>query len=78
MWTELLGAEAIGVEDSFFALGGDSLLALRFLARLREEVGVEYSIARLFEQPQLSALAADVNRLQGTGEPPPGRDEIVI
>jgi NAD(P)-dependent dehydrogenase (short-subunit alcohol dehydrogenase family)/SAM-dependent methyltransferase len=58
IWHDLLGVEAIGREDSFFELGGDSLVALRLLGRLRAEIGVDYSVARLFETPRLGELAA--------------------
>lgn len=41
IWQEVLGCNEIGVEDSFLDLGGDSLIALRILARLRELFQVE-------------------------------------
>jgi acyl carrier protein len=40
IWEELLGVDDIGVEGSFLDLGGDSLIALRIIARVRELVGV--------------------------------------
>jgi acyl carrier protein len=36
IWAEVLGIEEIGVEDDFFSLGGDSLLAATLLARVEE------------------------------------------
>jgi len=69
LWTELLPAERIGVEDDFFALGGHSLLATRLLSRLREMFGVEVSLRALFEESTVAGLASQVERarLEGRG-----------
>ncbi|HEU4452819.1 MAG TPA: amino acid adenylation domain-containing protein, partial [Longimicrobium sp.] len=65
IWAELLGAERVGVHDSFFALGGHSLLATRVVSRLRGEVGVELPMRAFFEHHTLGALAGEVDRLLG-------------
>jgi phthiocerol/phenolphthiocerol synthesis type-I polyketide synthase E len=49
IWQEVLGSEEIGVEDSFLDLGGDSLIALRILARLREYFHVEIPLKAMLE-----------------------------
>ena len=48
----------VGRHDSFLDLGGDSLLATRLMARLRQELAVELSMERLFEKPTVAAVAA--------------------
>ncbi|MET9969783.1 amino acid adenylation domain-containing protein, partial [Streptomyces sp. NPDC006356] len=64
-WRDLLGAEQVGRDADFFALGGDSLLATRLVARLRE-AGVEGArIATLFTRPVLKDYAATL--ALGTG-----------
>ncbi|HEU4558056.1 MAG TPA: amino acid adenylation domain-containing protein [Longimicrobium sp.] len=68
IWAALLGAERVGAEDGFFVLGGHSLLATRVLSRVREAFGVELPLRAVFESPTLSALAAEIDRLRGTGE----------
>ncbi|HVR07325.1 MAG TPA: amino acid adenylation domain-containing protein, partial [Thermoanaerobaculia bacterium] len=71
LWAEVLGVEAVGMEDDFFRLGGHSLLAVRVAARLRDLLGVELSISRLFELSRLSALAREVETAIGAGGPRP-------
>jgi aryl carrier-like protein len=58
LWRELLGLDEIGVEDDFFELGGDSLLATQVLARLRKEGTSEITLALFLEQPTVAAQAA--------------------
>jgi acyl transferase domain-containing protein/acyl carrier protein len=57
IWQELLGIEPIGIYDSFFDLGGDSLLIIRLVARLRATVGVGIAMQDLFETPTVAGLA---------------------
>jgi aryl carrier-like protein len=56
IWSEVLGLERIGVEDSFFALGGDSIRSVRVIALAREK-GIELSVEELFRHPTIAALA---------------------
>jgi iturin family lipopeptide synthetase A len=60
IWRDLLGIEQIAPEDSFFSLGGDSILATRLLARLRQATGISVPLRAVFESPSLAALAAVV------------------
>ncbi len=60
IWSDLLKVERIGVEDSFFDLGGHSLMGARVLSRVREALGVEVPLRALFEAPVLEAFAARV------------------
>ncbi|WP_223778405.1 non-ribosomal peptide synthetase [Streptomyces sp. 135] len=48
LFAEILDLERVGVDDNFFDLGGDSGLAMRLAARIREEFGIELSMRRFF------------------------------
>ena len=58
LWRQVLGCEVIAAQDNFFNLGGDSMLAAQFLARLAQAAGTAPSLVRLFEQPTLESVAA--------------------
>ncbi len=59
-WREVLEISQVGRQDDFFALGGNSLLALRLMSRVREEFSVDLPLARLFAAPQLMQLSAEI------------------
>ncbi|WP_373428649.1 amino acid adenylation domain-containing protein [Streptomyces sp. B1I3] len=57
LFGEVLGVDRVGPDDAFFDLGGTSLLAVRLVARVREEFGAELTIGSLFEAATPAALA---------------------
>lgn len=58
VWRAVLGGGEFGVTDEFFALGGDSVLATRVVAGLRDELDTdEVSVRMLFGAPTVAALA---------------------
>jgi amino acid adenylation domain-containing protein len=56
-WAEALGVERVGAHDNYFALGGDSMRAIRLLALARAR-GVPFSLAELFRHQTVAELAA--------------------
>ncbi|MFD2473313.1 non-ribosomal peptide synthetase [Amycolatopsis silviterrae] len=54
---EVLGLDRIGTDDDFFALGGDSILAVQALSRLRRTFGADLSARALFDAPSVTDLA---------------------
>ncbi|WP_143220611.1 non-ribosomal peptide synthetase, partial [Actinomadura sp. CNU-125] len=65
LFAEVLGLASVGAEDSFFDLGGDSLLAMRLIARIRSVLGAEVGIRDLFAGATVAAMARTVQDEQG-------------
>ncbi|WP_009953546.1 non-ribosomal peptide synthetase, partial [Mycobacterium intracellulare] len=70
-FAEVLGIERVGVDQSFFDLGGDSLLATRLVAVINTSLDAELSVPALFDAPTVGQLAL---RVAGDG----GRREPVV
>lgn len=57
IWQEVLGIRQVGVHDSFFDLGGESLLATQLIARINHAFSVDLSLRRVIETPTVAGLA---------------------
>lgn len=57
IFADLLGADQVGIDDDFFDSGGDSLLALKLVAKVEESLGRRISLAMLLEAPTVRDLA---------------------
>ncbi|MEW2019627.1 amino acid adenylation domain-containing protein, partial [Rhodococcus sp. NPDC076796] len=63
----VLGIERVGVDDDFFALGGNSLNATRVIARVNAERGSAVDVRAFFDAPTVAELAAAVDASDSTG-----------
>ncbi|HVI44817.1 MAG TPA: amino acid adenylation domain-containing protein [Chitinophaga sp.] len=70
IWEQLLNRERIGIYDNFFEAGGHSLLAMRFMAALRRQLGVELSMKALFLHPTIAGFAAYMQENKVSALPP--------
>ncbi len=64
-WEELLGVDQVGVEDSFFDLGGHSLIAVRLFSKIQQTYEIDYPISILFEAPTIGACASMIREVVG-------------
>jgi amino acid adenylation domain-containing protein len=72
-FAEVLGVDRVGLDDDFFALGGDSLIAIRVSARLQSALGREVPVRYLFDAPTVAGLADYLHRHRGGAARPPLR-----
>jgi len=57
IWQELLGVSEVGIDDDFFALGGQSLLAVRFVNAVETKLGISFTLTSLFSASTLRDVA---------------------
>ncbi|WP_329415483.1 amino acid adenylation domain-containing protein [Nocardia vinacea] len=60
VFAEVLGIERVGLDDDYFALGGNSLLATRVVARINDALDTNVAVRDLFETSAVAALAAGI------------------
>ncbi|NNG84056.1 hypothetical protein HLB32_03730 [Streptomyces cacaoi] len=80
LWGALLGVEQVGADDDFFALGGDSLLSLQSVLRMKVAFGLDLSPRDVLRRPTVSALAQLIEEriiaeLERTAAAEAGEDE---
>jgi acyl-CoA synthetase (AMP-forming)/AMP-acid ligase II/acyl carrier protein len=60
IWSEVLRVSSVGRDDDFFSLGGDSLLAMQIVSRVKDRLEFDLPLRTLFQNPILQDLAAAV------------------
>ncbi|MDG4797010.1 non-ribosomal peptide synthetase [Micromonospora sp. WMMD1082] len=75
LFAEVLGVDEISVDDSFFDLGGYSLLVVRLVNRVRERLGVELEIRTIFDTPTVAGMAHHLTGDHAAGRHPVDDDQ---
>ena len=69
IYAHVLGLERVGVDDSFFDLGGDSLSAMRVVAAINTSLDAGLAVRTLFDAPTVAQLASRIGEGSGRLEP---------
>jgi amino acid adenylation domain-containing protein/thioester reductase-like protein len=69
IYAQVLGLERVGIDDSFFDLGGDSLSAMRLVAAVNKSLDVHATVRALFDAPTIAQLAPRLHADGGGLEP---------
>jgi acyl-coenzyme A synthetase/AMP-(fatty) acid ligase/acyl carrier protein len=64
IWSEVFRLSRVGIHDSFFELGGESILAIKLISRVNKDFDIELPVRALFEQPTIAELAPLIVRDQ--------------
>jgi acyl carrier protein len=65
IWQEILGAEQVGINDNFFDLGGDSVMAIQIIAKANQ-TGLQLTPAQIFEHQTVAELATVSGAVRNT------------
>ncbi|WP_323767611.1 type I polyketide synthase [Antarctobacter sp.] len=75
-WEDLLGVQNVGADDSFFDLGGHSLIAVRLFAMVKKAFRVDFPISVLFEAPTIRTCASLIEAQIGPVNAEPGAKPV--
>ena len=64
IWSKVLDDDQISVDDIFFDIGGNSLLATQVISRLRHQFGIEVPLRDMFVIPTIAGLAEQIDKLE--------------
>lgn len=78
MWCDLLGLQQVGVHDSFFDLGGNSLVAVRLFAAIKRESGISLPLATLFEASTIAELKQLLTERGAHDDASPANENAIV
>jgi thioesterase domain-containing protein/acyl carrier protein len=68
LFAEVLGKATVGIDDSFFALGGDSIISIQLMSRIRSAFGAQISNRAIFQAPTVAEMASMLDAGDGGGQ----------
>jgi amino acid adenylation domain-containing protein/non-ribosomal peptide synthase protein (TIGR01720 family) len=71
LYTQVLEIQRVGIDDAFFALGGDSLSALRLVGLINEALGCQLTVAAVLQTPTVHSLSRQVGSPESGGRERP-------
>jgi len=63
IWTKMLSVKNIGINSIFFDVGGNSLLALKLVALIKDEMNIHISVTIIFESPDLQSICSYIDAI---------------
>jgi amino acid adenylation domain-containing protein len=69
IWKSLTGIDEIGLDEDFFDLGGQSLLALQIMTRIKEELNFNISLKTFYDNPTINKLSSIIKESDVSAEP---------
>src|SRR3954471_1351938 len=76
IWKNLLGHSGFGVNDDFFHVGGNSLMAVQLASRISRQFLIQLPLIEIFLQPTIAGLATLIDKKE-KGQPAPSIAEVV-
>ena len=61
LWQDVLQLEIVDCHDEFYEVGGDSLLSIRLISRIREEFDFELTFQQFFAAPTIAGIAEAID-----------------
>ncbi|GAB3932893.1 polyketide synthase [Mucilaginibacter myungsuensis] len=61
IWADMLLIDRIGIDDNFFDLGGNSLLAINTATRLRSQYGIALPVTKIYQYPTIAGIASAID-----------------
>jgi acyl carrier protein len=68
IWENLLNVERVGIDDNFFEMGGDSLLATRVISRIKQIFQIDLTLSYFFENPTVNSVADYIETINWVGQ----------
>jgi phthiocerol/phenolphthiocerol synthesis type-I polyketide synthase E len=69
VWSEVLGVQGIGAHDDFFALGGNSMVAVQLVWRVGQVTGEKLTMRMLYDAPTVAGMAASLAGVRSSTVP---------